>query len=300
MVFKAAPDNTRWKGFGICVAIILVDLILFVVMLIRPVDWSKFILIVLLLLSIPLLGHLIYRTWSLFSLEYWVDRNAVTISWAGIRQSYPLYKVKQIIQGEVKDLSESQWHHWPARHLRSSETLSLRQLRLYATRPLHECLLLDMGDTIIAVSPERLEQFLQIIRERYEIGPAIDVVEDEQPAARIQRGWKFIAGLDVAALSLLLLGVVGVLVLFGVLMVRFPNLPSDLVMRYNADGTPELIRSKTRLFLLPAIGLMAWLINGIWGGFLAMRNQIIGAYMLWGGSIIVQVVSFFALVTLMS
>lgn len=299
MVFKAAPDQARWTGFWLCAGIVLVDLILLMIMMIRPVDWSKFILIVLLLLSIPALVHLIYRTWSLFTLEYWVDRNAVTISWAGIQQSYPLYKVKQILQGEVQDIGEPKWYHWPAEHMRGSETLSMRKLRLYATRPLHECLLIDMGETVVAVSPERTEQFLQIVQERYEIGPAIDVVEAEQPAARIQRGWKIVADLNAVGVTLLLLGATGVVILFGILMIRFPDLPSDLVMRYNTDGTPELIRAKARLFLIPAIGLMAWLINGIWGGVLVVRNQLIGAYMLWGGSIIVQVVSLFALLALM-
>ncbi len=300
MVFKAAPEQSRWTGLWICIGIILVDFILLMLMLSRPVDWSKFVLIALLLLSIPALVHLIYRVWSLFTLEYWVDRNAVTVSWAGIQQSYPLYKVQQILQGEVQDLGEPQWHHWPANHIRGSETLSLRTLKLYATRPLHECLLLDMGDTVVGISPEEPEHFLQIIQERYKIGPAVDVIEEEQPAARIQRGWRIIANLDTVGITLLVLGITGVLILFGVLMIRFPSLPSDLVMRYNADGTPELIRAKTQLFLIPAIGLMAWLVNGVGGGWLVVRNQLVGAYMLWGGTIIVQVVSFFALITLMS
>lgn len=300
MVFEAAPEEARWKGLWVCAGVLLIDLLLLVIMLNRPVDWSKFVLIVVLLLSIPVLVHLAYRTWTLFTLEYWVDRNAVTIAWAGIQQSYPLYKVKQIIQGEVKDIGAPEWYQWPADHMRTSQTLSMRKLRLYATRPLHECLLLDLEDTVVAISPAKTDEFLKIIQERYKIGPAIDVIASEQPAARIQRGWKIVRSLDKVGLALLVLGLAGVLILFGALMIRFPDLPSDLVMRYNADGTPELIRAKARLFLLPAIGLMAWLINGVWGGWLAIRNHLIGSYMLWGGTLIVQVVSFFALITLMS
>lgn len=300
MVFRAELDQTKWTGLAVCIGIGLLDVLLFFTMLSRPVDWTKFVLLLLLLLSVPLLVHLIYRTWSLFSLEYWVDRNAVTVSWAGIQHSFPLYKINQIIQGDIQDIQAPKWQHWPANHIRTGQTLSMRKLRHYATQPLHECLLLDMEDTVVAISPAETEKFLEIIQERYEIGPAVDVSDVELPAARIQRAWWALSNLEPVGVILLTMGIVGALVLFGFLMVRFPSLPSDLVMRYNADGSPELIRAKTRLFLIPAIGLMAWFINGFWGGLLAIRNHLVGAYMLWGGAVIVQIVSFFALLTLMA
>ena len=77
-----------------------------------------------------------------------------------------------------------------------------------------------------------------------------------------------------------------------------PSLPDVMTVRYTADGLPEQIREKTTLFLLPVIGLLAWLINGVWGLIMSARNQQSGAYLLWGGAIIVQICSFLALVSL--
>jgi hypothetical protein len=62
---------------------------------------------------------------------------------------------------------------------------------------------------------------------------------------------------------------------------------------------PDVVREKTALFLLPAIGLMTWLINGVWGLWMAFQQQRTGAYMLWGGALIVQFCSYMALTSLM-
>ncbi|MEZ4673761.1 MAG: hypothetical protein R2932_05885 [Caldilineaceae bacterium] len=94
---------------------------------------------------------------------------------------------------------------------------------------------------------------------------------------------------------LLTLGLLGVLVLFGVLMVQFPELPNPLPVRYTRDGLPELVRDKDVLFRLPVIGLLAWLINGLWGVFMVWRRQPVGAYLLWGGTIVVQALLLMAL-----
>ena len=87
-------------------------------------------------------------------------------------------------------------------------------------------------------------------------------------------------------LVLLCIGFIGVLALFGLLMVRFPGLPDQLPFRHSSTGLPEIVRNKSALFLLPGIGLLAWLANGVWGMWIAHRKQLIGAYMLWGGAVI--------------
>jgi hypothetical protein len=99
---------------------------------------------------------------------------------------------------------------------------------------------------------------------------------------------------------LLVGGAVGVLLLFGVVMITFPDLPEVLTVRYNGAGLPEEIRAKTALFRLPVIGLLAWLINGVVGMSLLARQQRTGAYMLWGGALTVEIVSLLALVSLIA
>ena len=78
-------------------------------------------------------------------------------------------------------------------------------------------------------------------------------------------------------------------------MLRFPDLPDVMAFHYNSDGLPDVVREKAFLFLLPAIGFLAWLTNGLWGIWMAVHDQRTGAYMLWGGAVIVQVCSLLAL-----
>ena len=97
---------------------------------------------------------------------------------------------------------------------------------------------------------------------------------------------------------LILAGLIGVLVLVGVLMVNFPSLPETLALQYNSEGIPMAIRSKSALFVLPIIGFLAWFVNGVGGMLMAVRNQPTGAYLLWGGAVLVQVCSLLALISI--
>lgn len=299
MVFKAQPSGARWEGLAVCTWIVLIDIMFLIWMWARPVDWLKFLLIVLLLLSVPLFLRLAYRTWALFSLEYWVDRNAVTVSWAGQHQIIPLPSLRHVAEGDGEEFRHANWWDWPAPHIRTVEIEGAPRFTLLATRPMAECLLLDTGSHIFAISPEEPDLFLEILHDRYDMGAAIQLRVEQHNVAPIMWLWDKLMGRDAVGLGLLLGGVIGLLVLFGALMIRFPNLPSDLVVRYNAQGDPELIRSKSALFLLPGIGFMAWLVNGLWGGWMAAHDHPMGAYLLWGGAIVVEIFALMALLALM-
>jgi hypothetical protein len=166
---------------------------------------------------------------------------------------------------------------------------------MLATRPLEECLLLDTGETVFALSPQHADEFLEALQARYRLGPVATVALERMRST----AWQRLFGQDRLGPLLLTGGLAGTLLLFGILMVRFPNLPDAMAFHYNSEGLPDVVREKTALFLLPAIGLMAWLINGVWGLWMAFRQQLTGAYMLWGGTLIVQICSYMALTSLM-
>ena len=70
MVFKPVPCKTRREGVMVCCWIILIDLLLMVWLFHRPTDRVRFVLLLLIVASVPLFLHLLYRTWSLYTLEY--------------------------------------------------------------------------------------------------------------------------------------------------------------------------------------------------------------------------------------
>ncbi len=333
MVFKAADLPARWEGLAVCAWIAIVQLLLVQWIRQRTTDWLTFVLVSALLISIPVLLHVIYRTWIAFSLEYWIDRNAITVRWADVRQTIPLAAVHAIAEAEAAaapgfalpdTVSEESamltapatdaestssaaialrsarrverkarfWVDWPAHFVRPRPTAD--GVALLATRPVRDCLLLETPQGSFALAPATPTAFIDAVHERARMGPVTNValgMERRFDPARLLVS-------DRMGLTLVVLGLLGSILLFGALMIRFPGLPDVMAVRYNADGTPDLVREKQGLFLLPAIGLMAWLVNGLWGALLAMRQQKAGSYLLWGGTLVVQLCAFFALIAL--
>lgn len=310
MVFNASNGRERWEGLVVCGWIVLIDILLFLWMVRRPIDLTKFLLILLLVLSIPLLLHVGYRTWIASTLAYWVDRNAVTIRWAGLEQVLPLTHIQQIYENDESAPDTVNWLQWPAHYFqernRSSMLVQNKSVSMLASRPLSECLLLDMDDAMFAISPENPREFVEFVQDRYELGVAVDVPYERTPLTRVQRVLNSIAHKDSIGTGLLTAGAVGLLMLFGLLMAVYQNLPSEIVLRYTetitAEGIlrePADIRAKSTLFILPIIGLLSWAVNGLCGVWMVLREQRIGAYLLWGGAIVVQLVSLVALIGLL-
>jgi hypothetical protein len=296
MNFKPLPDNSRWEGVAVCAWIVMIDALLLLWTARRPSDMIKFLLVILMVASLPLLFHYLYRTWSAFTLEYWVDRNALTVHWANRRQVIPMGTVKRVVQNLRLEDEPPGVLEWPAPYLRPVAANSAATIHQLASRPLTDCLLIDTDHGRYALSPADVPSFVALVQERYRMGPSA-LLKPE----RLQLGWLAQAlGDDRWGMALLVTGLLGVLLLFGVLMISFPGLPDALTVRYNSQGTPEEIREKAALFRLPLIGLLAWLVNGGLGLWMLSSKHRTGAYLLWGGAIVVQVFMLIALVNLIT
>ena len=304
MVFKPVPCRSRWEGLIACLWILLINMWLFTWMIRRPVDGIKFTLIALMVLSVPLLLYFAYRTWGAFTLEYWLDRNAVTIRWGDVRQIIPLTAIQSVIQPSavtqngVQPVLRRGWLQWPCPHVNATfdnERQPQQPITIpFASQPIAQCLLLDTGDFSFAISPKDQNAFLNAMQDRYQVGAALSL-----QIAQFRSTWpQRLFGKDRLGVVLLGFGILGSLILFGALMVPFPLLPEVIPFEFNSDGLPQVLREKSALFLLPSIGLLSWVANGLWGMWMASRNQLVGAYLLWGGTVVVQVCALLALMNL--
>lgn len=296
MTFKPFPCSTRWEGLAASLWIVLIDLLLVVWAVRRPVDALKYLLLVVLVASLPILVHLLYRTWAAFTLEYWLDRNTLTVRWANMRHTVPLPSIIRITEAPALNVGRTAPWSWPAPFVRSWRDDAGDLIDLYATRPAAEGLLIESTAGLLLLTPADAPGFLAALQERYAMGPAVDV-----PASRSRQSWlDRRLPTDRTGGWLLGIGLLGVLILFGVLMIGFPNLPDVLTVRYNSEGLPEEISRKVVLFRLPVIGALAWFINGVLGLWAMARRQRMGAYMLWSGAIVVELFSLLALVSLIA
>ncbi|HAJ35525.1 MAG TPA: hypothetical protein DCL15_07515 [Chloroflexi bacterium] len=296
MVFAAKPAPARWEGIAAAFWIVLIDLLVIVWALRRPIDLLQFLLMLVLVSSVPVLIHLIYRTWAAFTLEYWIDRNAITLRWAHQHQVIPTQSVRAISHGAALPVTAGGLRRWPMPFLDIAAAPTPQSVNLCATRPPAECVILQTDAGVYALSPVDAEGFVEALQTRYRLGATQTIAPQ-----RVQRAWlASILSEDRLGAWLLLIGLAGVLVLFAVLTISFPNLPDILAVRYNSQGAPEEIREKTALFRLLVIGLLAWAVNAGVGLWLMRQQQRIGAHMLWGGAIVVQSFLLLALVSLIT
>ena len=187
------------------------------------------------------------RTWGAFNLEYWLDRNALRVRWAGTCQVIPLHSIRRIIEGVDEMSLRPPLLDWPSPFVRIVEGGQGRRLVRLASVSLDQCLLIETDNGIFAISPADPVGFLEELQalNRLGLSRTLPLVR-EHP-----KNYYALATESPAGRWLLLAGLIGCLALFGYLMIRFPHLPEALVFHYNRQGVPDSIRPKNALFLLP-------------------------------------------------
>lgn len=297
MVFKPVINPGRWEGVAVCGWILLGQLLLVQWVINRETDWLRFALAAILIVSIPFLLHVAYRTWIAFSLEYWLDRNSLTVRCADVRQVIPLTSLKRVLLGSNEPATpltpRQMWAAWPAPYV-GSKRLGSQEVAVYASQPLEHCLLLDTDASTWGLSPEEPGVFVEAVQQRVRQGPMAAV------ASSYERRFDPAGFLNVDRFGMMLigLGLVGGALLLGIFMVRFPGLPDVLTVAFTGEGMPEVVREKQSLFILPILGVLAWVVNGVGGMLMAGRRQLSAAYLLWGGTLVVQICALAALIGL--
>lgn len=296
MSFRPLPCPSRWQGLLVMLGLLLLAGVLLMQVPGRPVDGISFLLVLAGLASLALIGYVGLRTFNVFTLEYWVDRDAVTLVWGSTRQIVPLTQIRRIIEDPVARPRQSArpWH-WPCPTRRRLECPELGVINAYATRPLNEQIILVTSGESYSLSPADRQGFLRALQERFALG-AGRLLQVELRRAPI---WTWPLWRDRGALFLMGAGLLGVLVMFGALCFRYPALSSDLPLHFDINGLPDRIAPKSDLFALPLIGLLTWLTNTTAGIWLYRHIQQGAAYLLWGGALAVQGIAGLALFNLM-
>jgi hypothetical protein len=262
----------------------------------QPIGPLTFILGMVILGSFPLLGLIGYQLYGLARSGYDVDRNAVTIQWGPIKQIVPVESIQRIMLGaEVEGgVKYFRGWRWPGLMQGQGELPEADLTVFYASTSLPQQLILVTSSISYAISPTDIAGFIESIKARYELGPTQAVAQTtERPAFFDWPLW-----LDRVAHYLLITGATMCLLLFGLVSLRFPALPPVLPLHYDALGLPDRSGPATQVFLLPFIGLLALVANTLLGGVFYRREQV-AAYLLWGGTIVVQVLLWIGTVNLL-
>lgn len=251
----------------------------------QEINFGSFLIGLYVLLSLPLLGLLIYQTASWLSLRYRLDRNGIVIRSAGSEQIIPIRDVQRILPGEHlgKGPVRRRGLYWPGHERGLGMIPGVGRTRFLATRPLTEQLIVVTPGLAYGISPQDPEGFLRGFESRRELGPNRLLELEERRSAWF--GWSLWT--DQTAWALLGAALSINLALFGYISLRFPGLDFQLPLHFNNLGQPDRIGTKMELFALPIIGLIVLTTNLVLGLVLYRRERA-GSYLLWGAAAAAQ------------
>jgi len=265
-----------------------------------------FVIIALCLLAIA--AWLGYQTYQLQDVSYSLDRNALVIRWGTTVEVVPAVDIREVAEAREIANGLRLWHlplmgWW----FGEGQHSVLGSIRAYATEPLERQLLIVTSRRGYLLSPDDQEGFLEALQVRLSMGPTRSVTPSRTlPGFARWQIWR-----DRPAQVLLVLGWALNLLVFAVGLMRYPSLPLEIALHFDASGLPDRMGGKQELFV-PIFFSFAVLIISTAAGFViynidriegdkerdGQKSPPLAAYILWGGSIAVQAFFLIAVLTL--
>jgi hypothetical protein len=269
MVFRPRRSTGILVGIAMIISLLALDAMLLSHLRQSQISLVFFIFALLVILSLPLLTLLGYLVYGLFSLRYQLHRNALTIVWGATQHMIPMSSIREVVRGE--DLGEEikvRGVRWPGYSVGRGQIEGIGQARFFATEPGARQLLVITPTLAYSISPADPDGFLDAFEIRQQMGPIQFLsYEHRRPGFLTWPIWS-----DRLAHLLLALGLGANLILFAYHCWRYPAL------------------GRADIFSLPAVGLVALIANSSLGIFIHSQQKV-GAYLLWGGAIAVQFLS---------
>jgi hypothetical protein len=232
---------------------------------------------------------LLFRLWSLHSLDYWVQRDAIHIHWGGEEVIIPLGDVREVRQARGVQL-QPRWQQWPLLWVQEDPQ---QQVLAYATQPPEASLAIVTDEETYLISPEDDEAFVRAYEERRDFGPA-------RKLKRViylspwREHWLLH---DRLAQALLFGGLLLGLLLLAYVAWHYPQLPDTIALRYDAAGNPGLLSPRRSIFLIPSVGLLVGFLNALLGYALYEYQRFL-SYLLWSASVLFQAAGLYIVIRL--
>ena len=293
-IFETDSRHAFSSGVIAIVACAVAALALIVATALLPITLLSFFLGASGVGLLALAGYLGFKLYELLHISYAVDRNAFVIRAGAARYVVPMAELQRIVKGsqlkgvKVQRLPFSGW--WVG----VGAQADLGPIRFYATAPLEEQYVLVTTHGNFGISPFDAELFEQTVYAQRDLKPTQKVTATTlvPPLLDVEL-WK-----DRAATSLLILGLAINLLTFGISLGRYPAVPAQLVLHFNAAGIADRFGSTAQLFAPPVMALLLSIVNFIIGFIAFRRGEPMASYLVWGGNIAVQAAFLGAAITI--
>jgi Bacterial PH domain/Domain of unknown function (DUF1648) len=284
-------------GTGIIAWLIILDLLMIWVAAQLPISAITFVLAMLSLATLPMIALIAYWLIGLNRSAYWLDRNMLTIRWGAVQQVIPMASIRQVLHGSEigGQVRRFRGGHWPGHWVGQAEVSGLGPALFYAAGGLDQQLIVVTPGVAYAITPADIAGFVEAFEQRQKMGPTQEVTQASiRPEIFDWSLWS-----DRLALGLLGMAVVACLLLFGYTSLRFPDLAPRVALHFDALGNPDRFGPRLQVFFLPIIGLMSLGADVVIGLPIYLRDRV-GAYLLWSGAFVVQILAWVAAVGIVS
>jgi len=291
MKWRPSTRTGLWVGAGIILAIVLLDAGLVWRVVAGPISGWTFVCALLTLSSVAAIGLLGYRLYDLSQLGYEFNRNQLVIRTAGTQQIIPTGSIERVIDGrETAIEARVRGPTWPGYYVGEGQVEDVGMALFYAVAPPRAQAIVVTPSLAYGISVDDMESFLEVLATCQEIGPSVEVQQRSSEARYVR--WDIWH--DRLAQGVLFGGIAINLVLFGLLLFRYPLLPDAIPMHWDATGLVDRIALRQAVFALPVFGLITLLANDGLGAVFYRRERV-ASYMLWSGAVLVQLLFLLAL-----
>ncbi len=286
-IWKPRPSIGGLVGLGLIAALLALEGLFLSFLLRGPVTWLSFVWGLFIALSLFLAAFLGYRIYGFFSLEYWLDRDALTIVRGGRRQVVPLGDISQVAQGKKQPGDKIGGLRWPGYWMGPGQIEGLGPACFYATRPPEEQLWVITSTQVYGLSPDDPDGFLEAFELRKRLGSVHELAQGERRTHLMALPiWD-----DRLAHFILALGLVINAALFAYICWRYPALPRLLPFHFNLLGQADRSGARAEIFKLPIIGGGVFTFNALLGLVIhsySNSEHKLSAHLLWGGTVVVE------------
>jgi len=285
-------------GFAVIIILAAADGLFGIILTRTPVNFITPLWVLLILVSLPLIGFVGYRTVALLNASYRFTQNALVVVWGPVKQIIPMADISGLILGTdlPADLApRGLW--WPGCLVGQGHTKAVGDLMYFATTPQSGQIIVATGQGGYVISPENIEDFVRLFEDEGRKG----ITEEVPYVQNRPEFYDWALWQDRWAIALVATGLLLPFVLLVAVATRFPSLPASVPLHFDGLGQVDRTGPPSGLLILPAIGAIAWLVNGIVGIALyaTRKDERPTAYLVWSSSLAIQVLLWVAAIGLL-
>ncbi len=218
-----------------------------------------------------------YWTYSLGTLRYTLDRNALTITWGDIRQMVPMSQIERLVPGRELRNPHVAGVSWLGHHVGHAQVDGgIGNALFYSThRSASDLLYIVTPNQSYAISLDDEVAFAEAVQAQQRLGSLMAVPQaPERLYLAAQPFWE-----DRAAQGLALAAFATFFAMFGYVYHQYPGLPSSIALSFPQLNGVTRIASKDELLKIPMTGVGLLLLNlGL--GFVAHSWERMVGYVL--------------------